>query len=363
MLLNHSYNPHVIMELEEMKLSYGDILDKLLALLLVICGLIGTSGNMMAIKYFLSTRRRDLAAVLYMISCICDFLISLGQYPVVVALFLSRAPGMFNNLSFCSAWHVFFFLLQKVAIFVVMILSVSRTVAIVLPFYQVKRLPVLGAVLIYSIALVIHDIVGATVTAKFFYLSVGPFCLLMPLGSAAGSAVTFIMVLTVAIPSSITFVSFIVSVLHLTGQKAIGSTQSNSKEASYTIAIFTGCFILCNLPYCLILILENIRETSKIQYPGPYLKHEIMYWYAWPISNVFFIVLNSAINPILYYRRMAGFSKWCRKRINFCSTTVKPKSGGVKRVPAIKLLEREATEVSRIEAVNIQPQLLQVPKR
>ncbi|KAL5249015.1 hypothetical protein ACHWQZ_G018011 [Mnemiopsis leidyi] len=362
MFTDHNYNPHVIMEREEMKLPGGNTVDKLLALFLTVCGLIGTSGNFMAIKYFLSTRRRDLAAVLYLLSCICDFLLGLVQYPVVVALFLSRAPGMFNNLTFCSTWNVFFFLLQKVAIFVVMILSVSRTVAIVLPFYQVKRVPVLAAVLLYSVALIINDVIGATTMAKFYYLSVGSFCVLQPTTDEAKGGVTIMLALTVAIPSFITFLSFIVSVLHLTRLKAVASTQSNSKEASFTIAIFTGCFILCNLPYCLILVLENIRITANIPYPGPFLENEIVFWYAWPISSVVFIVLNSAINPILYYRRMAGFSKWCRKRTIFCTTTGKQKSGGTKKVPTIKLPHRDEAEFSSIDTVNVQPLAVQIPK-
>ena len=304
------YNPHVIMD--EMDLSGGPTADKLLGVLLLLFGLIGTPGNILALRYFHSTGRKDLSAVLYMINCICDFVISFGHYPTTIALFMGRVPGIFNNLVFCGFWNVAFFFLQKFTIFTVMLLSVSRTVAIVLPFYKVNKFRALLSLGSYAIMLLVVEITGAIFNAKFIYLSVGPFCLLQPTPESV-ERVTFMLVLLVAVPSIITFISFLVSVIRLTCHEPIRGAQNHKKEASNTIAIFTGCFIFCNMPYCIMLTLENVRIHSHLPYPGPYLKNRVMFWYAWPVSCVAFIVLNSAINPVLYYMRMTAFKKWSKE--------------------------------------------------
>jgi hypothetical protein len=263
----------------------------------------------LALKYFLSTGRRDLAALLYMISCLCDFLISWGHYPTAIALLRGRAPGVFNSIEFCSFWNIYFFLLQKIAIFTVMLLSVSRAIAIVMPFYKVNKRWVLGVLVIYSITLLGFELLGALFKARFVYLSVGPFCLLQP-DEDVVQRITLFLALNVGVPSLIMFISFIISVVCLTAQRAMGGTQKQKREASNTIAIFTGCFIFCNFPYCVMLTLENIRIHSNQPYPGQFLRNEVLFWYAWPVSSVIFIALNSAINPILYYMRMSEFKHW-----------------------------------------------------
>ena len=349
------YSPHVIMD--EMKLAGGSAADKILGIVLILCGLIGTPGNILALKYFLSTGRRDLAAILYMVSCCCDFLISLVHYPTTIALFRDRAPGIFNHIGFCGFWNVFFFLLQKIAIFTVMLLSVSRTIAIVLPFYKVKKFGVLCVLVIYAISLLGIEVSGAVLKARFIYLSVGPFCLLQPDPDVV-QRITIMLALHVGIPSVITFLSFVISAVQLSCQGSIRGSLQHKREASNTIAIFTGCFIFCNLPYCLMLILENVRIQSHEPYPGPFLKNEVLFWYAWPVSSVIFIVLNSAINPVLYYMRMSGFRKWSNATRKSRISKLQQSSSVVSMI-LLKQKGRHST--SNIQEINIVEQQKQSP--
>ena len=117
----------------------GQILDKLLGTIFVLCTLIGTPGNILALGYFWSTKRKDLGVLLYIAICCIDICTSIVHFPVTIALFNERLPGLFSNMVACAAWQVIFVFLQLSSMFLVMLLSVSRTIAIALPFYKVNK--------------------------------------------------------------------------------------------------------------------------------------------------------------------------------------------------------------------------------
>ena len=58
-------------------------------------------------------------------------------------------PGLFNLHIFCVIWEILFSVLEKVSIYLVLLLSISRTIAIVKPFYKVRSKGVVGSLVAY----------------------------------------------------------------------------------------------------------------------------------------------------------------------------------------------------------------------
>ena len=303
------YNPHVIMD--TMTLRQGYTIDTIIGITMVICTLIGLPGNALALTHFARSRRNDVATLLYLCNCTCDLIISLAHIPVTVALLHARKPGVMNELWFCATWAIGFFLLQKIGIFFVMLLSVFRTLAIVVPFWRISKKSALAILIGYIVAMVTYEIVWTNLKGHFLYLSVGPFCFVQPV-QGMYKTITIIIALQVGLPSIITILSLVTSTSALLRETTVGVSSALSRrkqQASVTITLFTALFICCNSPYLLLMILEHIRILRSLRYPGPYLGNEVVFWYVWPISSVLCITVNAAVNPLLYMWRMKRFRR------------------------------------------------------
>ena len=114
----------------------------------------------------------------------------------------------------------------------------------------------------------------------------------------------------VGVPPIITALSFLLSLVMLYSPSPV-ALHGARQRASRTIAIFTGLFLLCNLPFFLLLCYNTwTKFFPGGSYPGPILSPPLMFWYAWNVAKVGAVVLNAALNPLLYYYRMVRFRSW-----------------------------------------------------
>ena len=89
----------------------------------------------------------------------------------------------------------------------------------------------------------------------------------------------------------------------------VEASRNQMRRAAVTVTMFTGLFLLCNSPYFINMILEAVT-IGVFSYPGPIFSSRFMFWYSWPVSKVLFTVLNAALDPVLYYCRVAGLKCW-----------------------------------------------------
>ena len=90
---------------------------------------------------------------------ILDIVSALVSIPVIVTLLTSRDPVMFGNGAFCLIWTVLFYYLLRISIFLVLLISVTRTMGMTFPVHQVKRSAVILSLGVYSAFLLIIDII------------------------------------------------------------------------------------------------------------------------------------------------------------------------------------------------------------
>ena len=299
--------------------------DKLLALTLLLCTLLGLPGNLLAFTYFWSTSKRDLATLLYLTISVVDICISVIHLPVMISLFDSRKAGLFSGYLFCVAWSVVFDFLQKVSLFLVLLLSVSRTVSIRCTFVRVDKSIVLGVFLCYISLFVLHKSLISLYGITIGFGNDGPYCYSWFSHSKAWAVADRVTVCAqVGIPSIVTFFSFTISTSYLSSPsvRGVGSRAvSASKRANMTVAIFTAVFLICNLPYFAIKVLEisnYIMTNSGFEsgYPGLFFRSDFMFWYSWTLSHIIFTVLNATFNPVIYYFRFRKFRIWLGKSVS-----------------------------------------------
>ena len=295
--------------------------DKLLSVILALCELIGMVGNALALRFFCCTQRKDMAAQLYIVICVVDIFTSIAAIPVTMSLWQNREPLLFNNPTFCATFIVVFGFLLKISMYLVLLLSVSRCIAITRPFYKVNKTAIRISSVLYGILLITREPILLNMGQVIEYSSDTAYCYSWVSGDKFTGFSKIMIVLDnvltnleVGIPSLVTFVAFMVCVVKLSGSQLPCAERSSeqNKAASITVSIFTGIFLLCNFPYFVITILNIITADVYEEYPGPIFRDPIVFWYSWPISEIGFTVLNGTLNPLLYYYRMSGFRLWLK---------------------------------------------------
>ena len=296
------------------------ILDRLCGCILVLSLVVGASLNLLALLYFTFIRKKTLAEKLYTVVTAIDFTTCVTQIPVMLSLLSEqRAPVLFKYQLFCAAWVIIFEFLQRCSVFVVMLLSITRTIAITYPFYNIRQNAVLVAIIPYSFIILINFVIGISFyKVTFIYLTDLGYGIKVVLSNPASDAQksfqnadNILYNIEILAPSIVVFISFIVSIVKLR-RCEVTKNGSNQKlhAASVTITLFTFMFMVLNLPLFVALTCLTVDDVIRPGYPGIIFSTWFMYWHSFVISKVVLVSANAALNPVLYFLRMPKLKRW-----------------------------------------------------
>ena len=268
--------------------------------------------------------KRDLSSSLYIAVSLTDVALSFAQIPVIVSLIASRDEALFSITAICTGWRIVFKSLQRFSVFLVLLLSVSRTVSLVQPLSKVNRICALRVMYGYIGYIILETAIFGSMEG-YSYDRTGGYCY----ENGKEPTSTFynsLYVITLGVPALATFISFILSTLAIRKSmrcsrtlscgglnQARGSRDSIKKQATNTIMIFTFTYIICNLPHFINMIMWIITMSLDCEgscYPGPLYDNDFMYWFSWNISEVLSVIINMACNPVIYYLRISQYKQW-----------------------------------------------------
>ena len=287
------------------------IYDTILAVTLFLCTVVGLPGNLLSLIFFCSANRRGSSFIYTMVATI-DICTCVFHLPSMIALYSGRKPGIFGNKTFCVTWMVAFTYVQLMSMFLVMLLSVSRTITLIFLRYQVKKKFLVAAFLAYTCFLNLWHIIAHVFGGPnqwygyhefdvqcYRYLSTKPVSYIEQLMRA----------ICISIPPILTSISFVLVTYKLSRKGLVSNTNKRKHQAVVTIAMFTALFLVCNLP-CLLNNTTYFVSKLLHDWPGPIYSQPFMTYYSWVISDVLCTVLNAALNPILYMYRMSELKEW-----------------------------------------------------
>ena len=286
--------------------------DVLIGLILLVCFVIGLPGNLASFIYF--SRRKDFAGLVYSLISGIDTVTCLIHIPVMIALFNDRKPGIFANKLFCVGWNVVFYFQARISMFLVMSLSVSRTIAIVLPFNKVEKPAFLFSSALYSLYLLMWYVLIIFFGGKekfYDYDTMNVYCYYDLEGAGLfGLIEQASFSLSLGIPPVITLISFTISVSKLIrGNIALRMSKRN-RQATITLTAFTGLFLICNAPCFINNAVYTAIYFMESEYPRPFYMSTFMFFYSWVIAEVLSVAVNAALNPVLYIFRIRGLRVW-----------------------------------------------------
>ena len=116
--------------------------------------------------------------------------------------------------------------------------------------------------------------------------------------------------ISLGIPPIITLISFATSVSKLIHSNIALRMSKRNRQATITLTIFTGLFLICNAPCFVNNVIYTIVFLMDSEYPRPFYMSTFMFFYSWVIAEVLSVAINAALNPVLYLCRIQGLKMW-----------------------------------------------------
>ena len=296
--------------------------DLIIGIALTVCSVLGVLGNALAFLYFYSKGRSKQSThnMLYTVISACDVLLLISSTSFLPTLFTNRSPMLFGNPVSCPLLTLMILFLGRFIWFLVVAISVCRSVCIVFPHYQMRTATVRNSVIAYAGLVISVDVCGfAFKWQKAQYIPELASGLLMRTPDAPGwfkTLWTINILSQFMIPAILILSSFVISTISLARRAAVLSEQDKKlRRVSVTITLFTAVFLTCNIPCVVYQVLYTISLLTDYQPKNIFITR-----YGLIVCLVLTNVVSSAVNPCLYFLRMKNFKTWTWKKLNFQST-------------------------------------------
>ncbi|KAL5256928.1 hypothetical protein ACHWQZ_G012009 [Mnemiopsis leidyi] len=300
--------------------------DNILGIAYVLCFVFGVPTNALALCFFIRERLHgvDLLKHLYILTALQDTITSLLSLNHGVTLLRYREvwlPG------FCPTQHTLFRICQRMSVFLVAALSVSRTHLLVRPLRKISSKLVLTLLAVVAVLMAcffaLPPLLGVTQITYFWEAGYCwdvaiPNNTLSKTWDEMDNALDTIFLAFPILPISISCLISVYKILTsrrsiagLTKQPNEEAMRKKNNQATLTIILVTITYIVCNTPLLAnyILYLIAIRTSG---YPGPIYSSPLMYFYSWNVTELLTTALNASANFVLYWCRFQRFREWVR---------------------------------------------------
>ena len=277
--------------------------------------IIGILGNISALTYFWPERHSSTPNKLYICIMLEDIMSALFIIPLAISLFSNRQPLPFAGPYFCELWTIGSIVLVRMSMFMVAVMSVTRTIAIVRPFFEIKWSTIVKAMILYAACLLAPDVIFSALDwlHGHFYASrcSCSYILTDKIPSWARNFVLSTVEIEVMLPSIVVFISFVISVVSLTRRKDKVTVHSEKKfrDVSVTITLFTAVFLMCNTPFFVFQLLYTIAQIDS-SFKAK-VTSDAMRNYGLLLFLYVPYIQNTALNPIVYFLRMPKYKQRC----------------------------------------------------
>ena len=310
-------------------------LDRFLGALIVILLAVGLVGNISALLYFRFNQHKSLPDKLYIAIITVDIITNIVSVSTATFLFSKRYTILCYTSYIQLVLAVMGRFSAKMSCFLVAVLSIIRSFAIIKPHKAKQVRPSLVAKVIVGYALFIILMTAVPLGLGWTEPSRLPRSCpaIVSKPQTHTVAVAFIRIsdqFELISTSVAVFTSFTLSTVFLKKKKVNPSsnldTESRSRKVSVTIAIFAALFLFCNLPCfsisTFLILYQNVKSVK--QTVDEYVIEDKPIWIFWYDELIFMHVpvqLNAALNPCLYFMRMPRF----REQLLQWFTTVRKK--------------------------------------
>ena len=291
--------------------EFNQAADVIYGLICVSCSFVGTFGNIFSF-FFFKAKKRDISTVIYMFITGCDVVISILVFPVGTSLLCKRNPGLiFGNEYGCTVWAYKWCIAIALSFFLVICLSVTRTISLFRPFKQLSTRKLCISVFLYTLTTFGHslwyhlkDLFEVDFVPEYCHCVV----FILPREGDTMDPIALLRGISYVAPTFIVAVSCVMTAILLTEKNENvqqRELQQSRNRATKTVLIFALLYATCSTLYTLHIIWLTMFHFSNADWKWLYeiYKFDVLGYYFTAISTLL-IAANSAINPLLYLWRM-----------------------------------------------------------
>ncbi|KAL5268083.1 hypothetical protein ACHWQZ_G002064 [Mnemiopsis leidyi] len=309
-------------------------LERSYGALFLLCFVCGSVGNSLSLLYFTARGRGSCALIYRFITC-NDIVTSLLMLPMCVSYFSYRHSLFFSNSVFCDLWGVTWNIAARYSVFLVAVLSISRTLSLFFPFMRVKTRTVAVVMCCYLALLVLQGTVPFWKGKRYQYYPeyVQCFSLLGELFAYKSAGFIIFYVIFIQIEYTAPLIPILVScgmsiqvIKNMHVQTHEKSLAARRKEATWTIILFTLLYAVFNVPAALYEMLGAVDLYTENRFD--FFSWDLGHRYFRNMISVLSIGLNAAANPALYFWRMRGMRPSTKSRFSTIALKLSRRSEG-----------------------------------
>ena len=324
---------------------YGTPTEVLIGTIYIVVILLGIPSNMVSVFYFFNqivnqNTTKEFFKWIYANIAAVDLSMCLFSFPVVLIFYNNQRDSvLFHDSIFCKIWGFLWEFLPYYSVFLVLVLSISRMLILVRPMTVLSKKYLFLTLALYNILLGVAKIAfySAGITQMDFTKRDG-LCILSFVKENTNlyPIYTFFNIILLALPIIPICISCVTSISkmyktdkaiksagkesnnkknYLTTQRGrLKKSKSRNRRATITVIIMTLTYIMCNIPVFMNYVLYGVWSAMTwTKYPPSietFYSNQLLYYYSWNLCLVLFVVINSALNPVIYFFRMAEFRQF-----------------------------------------------------
>ena len=278
--------------------------DKIFGGSLILCMIIGIPSNLLSFCFFSKqANKKTIHDKLYTLASatdICTLITAFAPISVLISD-TGRSETVFKDEAICKSWTVIFYFVTRFSLFVVLIISMLRTVSIKSPLYKIKTQHVTWAFVTYAVWLLVKDTffisVGALVIGE--YDVKWACCIFKYHETLLGKGFVICAFIEIVAMTLTILLNFLTCVKFLIRRPSLNSGDAlKFRTVSVTIAMFTAVCLVCTIPVSVVMVTQLVRDVISP--------------YALFVPYVYMIVLNAALNPCVYMARLPAYGRWAR---------------------------------------------------
>ena len=290
-------------------------MDIMYCITYMICFFIGGIGNFFALHFF-STRNKDLAKAIYIFICAIDFVISL-QAPILAAPFISSDVIRVIKRAqvFSQFWGILWMVTSNCSVFLVAVLSLTRTWSVLFPFKKlVSKSIVLLVILLYIVLLTVQATIPFWADMqpnrdKYQYIMEFNFPVWNSEYLIRGRKIyQQVYIIEQYFPLIPIVISGMITIASLKRSSTNSAINKANRQVTITILLFTFTYVILNIPRTVVYFLIAFIDKEIMRFDVPYYH----FFHVYEIASV---LLNAAINPVLYFFRMKEFRRSIKRMI------------------------------------------------
>ena len=293
---------------------------------------VGTLANIFTLIYFtLCKGYKSTSQLLYLCINSVDIMICVLTLPMAVSYLQGRTAGMFQWSVFCNVWGVLWNITIRLSVFLIALLSITRTVKLLKPMRHMKHRYILGIAVMYLLAMLLQACIPFYYNIQYSYkpylvLSTWSVRDVFELHSKSSTAIKILLVhVEMILPLFPVTICCVVTIIALRrshtqlSQQGSNPTQSRVKAAAtVTIVVLTLNYIIFNLPLAVYIITGQVEELypNTSEWRSNFFGWDARAGYITNhVVTKLSVGLNSLINPGLYFWRLKAMRVFAREEV------------------------------------------------